>query len=225
MELLLTVQFNASTQPETTVPSSHDESEQEAQQKPLKTAKRKKNRKRKNKNKTTEKSELLDDDALLEAAQKSHAIVSTSQTSTSTAPSTFLSINRKSLDFRAELSRKFGSSANENRRRNPLPFGQLIRPSPHWPNFERCGLGMKQNDDGSFAITHDRDYVKQQKAFYVIRNALDANALTVNPFHLKAFITPFDTQFFMCLSFLLSSRRFCPKFRIMLIPSFPSVII
>ncbi|KAM3181346.1 hypothetical protein ACTXT7_014555 [Hymenolepis weldensis] len=189
--------FDVSTLPEPTVPSSDDKSEQEAQPKPSQSTKRRKNRKRKNKNKPPSKPEPTDDDAILEAAQKSYAQPGTSkQIGPLVVRSEPLSVNRKFLDYRAELSRKFGSSATENRRRNPLPFGQLVRPNLNWPSFEKCGLEMKQCDDGSFAFTHDKEYVKQQKAFYVLQDALDPQTLSMflskAPYHVDTLLSLSD---------------------------------
>nr|CDS26616.1 transcription factor 25 [Hymenolepis microstoma] len=186
--------FDVSTLPGPTVPSSDDESVQEARSTPSQSTKRKKNRRRKNKNKSLLKPEPTDDDALFEAEQKSHAQPVTSKKSDSAmTTSELLSVNRKFLDYRAELNRKFGSSANENKTRNPLPFGQLVRPNIKWPRFERCGLEMKQSDDGSFAFTHDKEYTRQQKAFYVLQDALDPQLLSMflskAPYHVDTLLS------------------------------------
>ncbi|VDN96863.1 unnamed protein product [Rodentolepis nana] len=189
--------FDISMPSEPIVPSSHSESEQEARPNPSQSAKRKKNRRGKNKNKSPLKPEPTDDDALFEAVQKSISQPGTSKKSNSPISSSeLLSVNRKFLDYRAELNRKFGSSSNENKIRNPLPFGQLVRPNPQWPRFERCGLEMKQSNDGSFAFAHDKEYSKQQKAFYVLQDALDPQLLSMflskAPYHIDTLLSLSD---------------------------------
>lgn len=179
-------------------PSSDEESEQRALPDPCKTLKRRNKRKRhKNKCASNKVSKLkyltffqvlepTDDDILLEAARESHSqpgssISSASAVSAFSNFSDFLTVNRKFLDYQAELSRKFGSATTRTRRsRNSLPFGQLVRPKSTWPAFKECGLGMKRCEDGSFAFTHDKNYAKQQKAFYALRDVLDPQTLSVS---------------------------------------------
>ncbi|KAM7542267.1 hypothetical protein Aperf_G00000018109 [Anoplocephala perfoliata] len=140
-----------------------------------------------------------DDDILSEAAQESHLQLRNSKyavASASASSSSFdlLTVNRKFLDYQAELARKFGSAATGTRRsRNSLPFGPLVRPKSTWPAFEGCGLGMKRCEDGSFAFTHDKNYAKQQKAFYALRDVLDPQTLSLilskAPYHVDTLLS------------------------------------
>lgn len=133
--------------------------------------------------------EITDDDILLEAARQSRSDQESSAlrapVATPTSPTDLLVVNRKYLDYRAELQRKFGSSLTAGARmRYSLPFGQLVRPKAAWPLLVNHGLEMKTSTgaDGGciFAFTHSKEYSKQQRAFYALQDMMDPNTLSVS---------------------------------------------
>ncbi|EUB57340.1 Transcription factor 25 [Echinococcus granulosus] len=185
--------------------SDSDSAQEKVTQQPFQTPKRKKRTKR-NKRKATKSKlasspEITDDDILLEAARQSCSNRELSTTkvpvAASTRPADLLAVNRKFLDYRAELQRKFGSSLAAGARAHySLPFGQLVRPKATWPPLAKCGLEMKTSSDtdGScmFAFAHSKDYSKQQKAFYALQDMMDPNTLSMvlskAPYHVDTLL-------------------------------------
>ncbi|VDM32497.1 unnamed protein product [Hydatigera taeniaeformis] len=145
--------------------------------------------------------EITEDDILLEAAQKSHSDQESPGAKTSTVasirPTDLLVVNRKFLDYRAELQRKFGSALTPDaRKRYSLPFGQLVRPKATWPPLVNYGQEMKASTDASggsvFAFTHNKEYSKHQKAFYALQDMVNPDTLSMvlskAPYHVDTLL-------------------------------------
>ncbi|KAL5107246.1 Transcription factor 25 [Taenia crassiceps] len=186
--------------------SAQDEDSKRHFQASKRNKKGKRNKKRATKSKPASVSlnripETTDDDILLEAALQrcsDEALsVARAPVAISTRPTDHLVVNRKFLDYRAELQRKFGSGLTAGARtRYSLPFGQLVRPKTAWPPLVNYGLEMKASTsaDGSctFAFTHSKEYSKQQKAFYALQDMMDPNTLSIvlskAPYHVDTLL-------------------------------------
>ncbi|KAL5966213.1 Transcription factor 25 [Taenia solium] len=191
--------------------SSSGSAQEEATKQPFQTPKCNKRGKRNKKKAAKSKSasvkssnqipEITDDDILLEAAQQSRfdqgSSATVAPTAISTRPEDLLVVNKKFLDYQAELQRKFGSSLTAGARtRCSLPFGQLVRPKASWPLMVNHGLEMKTSTgaDGRsmFAFTHSKEYSKQQKAFYALQDMMDPNTLSMvlskAPYHVDTLL-------------------------------------
>ncbi|VDD75946.1 unnamed protein product [Mesocestoides corti] len=156
----------------------------------------KRNKKKRRKGATNKPNSDVDEDLLLEQAQHAPPI-ELEAPSSATNTDDCLTVNKKFLDYMAELQRKFGTDATGGMPKGRRgAFGPLVRPKANWPPFIKCGLAMKRCDEDPignlFAFTHSKDYSRQQRAFYALQDALDPNTLSMvlskAPYHVDTLL-------------------------------------